>query len=80
MIKDTSLGGFGQGGRPLKGNLFVGVLLGAPFPPDGGDLGGFGSSNADPEFSYNFDGSSFARTTSVSKEGELGEITTWDLS
>ena len=80
VIKDTSLGGFGQGGRPLKGNLFVGVLLGAPFPPEGGDLGGFGSTNADPEFSYNFDASSHTRTTSVGPDGTLGEITTWDLA
>lgn len=76
-LKDSALGGFGQGSRPVQGNLFVGILLGQPFPPGGEDLGGFGQISADPVFDYNFD---TWDTTKTTKYGQDQDIDTYTLS
>ena len=60
-----SLGGFGQGSNPLRGNLFVGVLLGEPWPDDGSNAGGFGQKTSDVLFDYNFDTWATTKTTDV---------------
>ena len=76
-LKDSALGGFGQGSRPVQGNLFVGILLGSPFPPGGEDLGGFGQLSSDPVFDYNFD---TWDTTKATKYGQDQGISTYNLS
>ena len=64
-IQDMSLGGFGQGNNPLRGNLFVGVLLGEPWPDDGSNVGGFGQKTSDVLFDYLFDGWGTSTTTDI---------------
>jgi hypothetical protein len=76
-LKDSALGGFGQGSRPVQGNLFVGILLGSPFPPGGENLGGFGQLSSDPVFDYNFD---TWDTTKATKYGQDQGVSTYNLS
>ena len=60
-----SLGGFGQGNQPLRGNFFVGVLLGECWPDDGSNVGGFGQKTSDALFDYKFDGWGTSTTTDI---------------
>jgi hypothetical protein len=85
ILKDTSLGGFGQGNRPTQGSFFIGILLGQDVTawPNG-----FGQLGADMVFDYDFDNREGTRKSrpydlhAGAPENKVydDEIVTWDLS
>jgi hypothetical protein len=62
-VASAGTGGYGQGGRPLKGCYFIGILLGTNIITNNA---GLGTSNADAtwlsdEYPYNVDRPDSAR-------------------